>query len=665
MIEPIQHVNHGRAMAAFVTLLLGTTMPTRAELPPLIPRTVLFGNPEKTSPKLSPDGKRLAWLAPDARDVLQVWVKTVGKDDDKVITADTRRGIRQYAWAENSKVLLYLQDTDGDEDWHVYGVDPASATATPGAARDLTPRKGVQARITATDPKFPDEVLVSLNARDPSLHDVYRLDVNTGALVLDTENPGDVAGFAADPDFRVRLAQVVTHDGGTELRIRDDPGSPWKTWIKVGPEEILGFIDFTADGKSAYLISSIGSDTARVVERDITTGKEAVIASSGEVDAGGVMVHPRTHALQAVSFAPGRTSWTVVDPAIKDDFAAIARLHDGDFSVVNRDDDDRTWLVAFTTDRGPIRYYAWDRAAREGTFLFVHQSKLEGLPLAAMEPVVIKSRDGLALNAYLTLPLGIEPKALPMVLLVHGGPWGRDTWGYNPQAQWLANRGYACLQVNFRASTGYGKAFLNAGNKQWGRAMHDDLLDAVNWAVGRGTADREKVAILGGSYGGYAALAALTFTPEVFACAVDIVGPSNLRTLIASIPPYWKPMRALFDVRMGNVDDPEDAALIEAASPLFRADKIVRPLLIGQGANDPRVKQAESEQIVAAIAKNGGKVTYVLYPDEGHGFARPENRIDFNARAEAFLADHLGGRAEPLEGDRYPGASALVKEIGK
>jgi hypothetical protein len=290
MIDPFQRVDRGRALAVLVTLLLGTTMPTRAELPPLIPRTVLFGNPEKTSPKLSPDGKRLAWLAPDDRDVLQVWVKTVGKDDDKVVTADKKRGIRQYTWAENSKVLLYLQDSDGDEDWHVYGVDPASAAA--GAARDLTPRKGVQARITATDPKFPDEVLVSLNARDPSLHDVYRLDVNDGTLVLDTENPGDVAGFVADPDFQVRAAQVITPDGGTEIRIRDDSRSPWKAWIKVGPEEILGFIGFAPGGRSAYLLSSIGSDTARVVERDIATGKETLIASSDEVDAGGVLVHP-------------------------------------------------------------------------------------------------------------------------------------------------------------------------------------------------------------------------------------------------------------------------------------------------------------------------------------------------------------------------------------
>jgi dipeptidyl aminopeptidase/acylaminoacyl peptidase len=648
------------ALSAVAALTLGVAMPVRAELPPLIPRELLFGNPEKVSPKLSPDGKRLAWLAPDGKNVLQVWVKTVGKGDDKVVTDDKKRGIRQYEWAENSKVLLYLQDTDGDENWHVYGVDLDS-----GRVRDFTPQKGVQARLTATDPNFPDEVLVSLNERDKRLHDVYRLNVNTGALTLDTKNPGDVASFHPDAKFQVRAAQVVTPDGGTEIRVRDDARSDWRTWIKVGPDEILSFIDFTPDGRSAYLQSSIGSDTARVVVKEIASGEERVIASSDQVDAEGVLVHPTRHVVQAVAFAPGRTRWEVIDPSIRDDFAGISRLNDGDFRVVNRDTNDTTWLVAFTSDRGPVRFYAWDRQARRGTFLFSHQPKLEGLALAPMQPVVIKSRDGLNLNSYLTVPVGVEAKKLPTVLLVHGGPWGRDRWGYNPMAQWLANRGYACLQVNFRASTGYGKAFLNSGNKQWGRKMHDDLVDAVDWAVNQGVADPKRVAILGGSYGGYAALAGLTFTPELFACAVDIVGPSNLRTLIASIPPYWKPVRAMFDVRMGNVDDPNDAALIEAASPLFRADKIVRPLLIGQGANDPRVKKAESEQIVAAIEKNGGRVTYVVYPDEGHGFARPENSIDFNARAEAFLAKFLGGRAEPLQGDKYRGSTAVVKEVGQ
>jgi dipeptidyl aminopeptidase/acylaminoacyl peptidase len=637
-------------------------MASRAELPPLIPREILFGNPEKLSPQLSPDGTRMAWLAPDKKNVLQIWVKTIGKDDEKLVTAEPKRGIRQFFWAENSKMLIYLQDSDGDENFHHFGVDLGS-----GNVRDLTPFQGVKAQTTAIDPNFPDTILVSLNARNRALFDVYRLDLNSGALVLDTVNPGDVISWVADSQLQIRAAQASTPEGGLVIRAREDSSSAFRPWLKAGPEDALTLqaLDFSADGKAIHLISALGRDTAAVIKRDVASGDEVELAASPEADADNVMIHPRTHVVQAVRFSPGRSTWKVLDPTIQADFDGIAKLHDGDFSVVNRDNADKTWLVAFTADRGPVAYYAWDRAARKGTFLFVHQPKLEGLKLAEMKPVTIKARDGLPLRSYLTLPVGVEPRGLPMVLLVHGGPWGRDNWGYNPLAQWFANRGYACLSVNYRGSTGYGKAFLNASNKQWGKTMHDDLIDACNWAVSQGYADPKKIAIFGGSYGGYAALAGVTFTPEFFACAVDIVGPSNLKTLISTIPPYWKPLRSTFDVRVGNVDDPKDAELIKAASPLFKADKIQRPLLIGQGANDPRVKQAEAEQIVSAIEQNNGRVTYVLYPDEGHGFARPENRIDFNARAEAFLAENLGGRCEPVVGDKVAGSTAVVREIGK
>jgi dipeptidyl aminopeptidase/acylaminoacyl peptidase len=656
-----RHPRAARLVAAVLfAFSVGSAAAAYADLPPLIPRDTLFGNPEKVSPQISPDGKRLAWIAPNDKNVLQVWVKTVGGTDDKAVTADKKRGIRRYFWAEDDKTLIYLQDVDGDENWHAFGVDLQS-----GNVRDYTPFQGVRADLVATDPAFPDEVLVSMNLRDRKAFDVHRLNLATGALVFDTENPGDVVGWGADARLQVRAAQVATPDGGTEIRIRDTAKSPWKSWMKVGPEEILDFHDFTADGRGAILTSSIGNDTARVVERDIATGAEKLIASSPEVDAGTLMIHPTRHVVQAVAFAPGRSRWTVVDPQVKADFEGIEKLSEGDFSLVNRNKADTHWLVSFTSDRGPVRYYDWDRAAKKGTFLFVHQPKLEGLQLGEMKPVVIKSRDGLSLNSYLTLPAGVSPRGLPLVLYVHGGPWARDSWGYSSTAQWFANRGYAVLQVNYRGSTGYGKKFLNAGNRQWGLKMHDDLIDAVDWAVQQGIADPQKVAIYGGSYGGYAALAGLTFTPEKFACAVDIVGPSNLKTLVQAIPPYWKPLRNVFDVRMGNVDDPKDAELVQNASPLFKADRIKRPLLIGQGANDPRVNKAESEQIVSAIEKNGGKVTYVVYSDEGHGFARPENRIDFNARAEAFLGSCLGGRVEPFSGERHAGSTAAVRVIGQ
>jgi dipeptidyl aminopeptidase/acylaminoacyl peptidase len=649
-------VHRPLALLAFVACAAAAPL-LRADLPPLIPREVLFGNPERAAPQISPDGARLAWLAPDKKNVLQVWVKTIGKDDDRAVTADKKRGIRQYFWAPNG-ILIYQQDTDGDENFHVHGVD-----LTSGNDRDYTAIQGVRAAVIAVEPAIPNEILVQANARDRHLFDVYRLNLETGALALDTQNPGDVGGWSADSKLRVLGAQVATPDGGTEIRIRETPQSPWKTWIKVGPEENLELIGFTADAKSAYLESSIGADTARVLQKDLATGEEKVIAASDEVDAGIVVINPNTNVIEAVSFEPGRRTWKVVDPSVKADFDAIAKLDAGDFAIINRDNAGKHWLVAFTSDRGPVKYFDYDREAKKGTFLFTNRPKLEGVALAEMKPVVIRTRDGLNMHSYLTLPAGVPPKKLPMVLLPHGGPWGRDTWGYNGLAQFLANRGYAVLQPNFRASTGYGKKFLHAGDRQWGLKMHDDLIDAANWAVKQGYADPKKIAIMGGSYGGYATLAGLTFTPDAFACGVDIVGPSNLKTLIASIPPYWKPIRSMFDSRMGNVDDPKDAELIRNASPLFKANQIRKPLLIGQGANDPRVNKAESEQIVDAIAKNKGSVTYVLYTDEGHGFARPENSIDFNARAESFLAQCLGGRFEPMQGERYPGSTAVVKVV--
>jgi len=639
---------------------LTVTLSVQAELPPLISRDILFGNPERTSPRLSPDGKRLAWLAPDTNDVLQVWVKTIGKDDDRIVTADKKRGIRMYLWAEDDRTLLYLQDSDGDENFHVYGADLVS-----GNVRDFTPIQGVRASIVAKEAKFPNELLVSLNARSREVFDMHRLNLQTGALLLDTENPGDVSDWLADGKLHVRAAQITTPDGGTEIRVRDDAKSSWRSWMKVGPTEILGAIGFSADGKSLFTETSLGTDTARVVERLLATGAEKLLAHSAEVDAGQVMLHPDKRIIEAVSFEPDRQHWKVIDPSVQSDFDALRRVHDGDFYIVSRDRADKTWLVAFDFDRGPTRYYSWDRTAKKATFMFTARPKLENLQLAEMKPVVIPARDGLKLRGYLTLPVGVPATNLPMVLNVHGGPWGRDSWGYDAEAQWFANRGYACLQINYRGSAGYGKNFLNAGDRQWGLKMHDDLVDAVDWAISQGYADPKKVAIFGGSYGGYAALAGVTFTPEKFSCSVDIVGPSNLRTLLQTIPPYWKPIRAMFDVRVGNIDDPQDAELIRNASPLFKAASIVRPLLIGQGANDPRVKQAESEQIVDAITKNGGNVTYVLYADEGHGFARPENRVDFYARAEVFLAANLGGRTEPVSGDKIPGATAVVKVVEK
>ncbi|MGZ3428401.1 MAG: S9 family peptidase, partial [Polyangia bacterium] len=596
------------------TLLLASSFaaaaPAAAEPPPLIPRDVLFGNPERTSPHISPDGKKLAWLAPDKKNVLQVWVKTVGKSDDKIVTADKKRGIRSFFWAEDDRTLLYTQDADGDENWHVYGVDLPT-----GNVRDYTPFQGVQGQIEDSNYKHPDTILVGLNVRDRRLHDVYRCDLKTGALTLDTENPGDVAGWATDDDMVVRGAQVALPDGGTELRVRDDARSPWRTLLKASMEENVALIGFTPGGKAAYLMTSLGGDTARLVEHDLKSGAEKLLAERKDVDVGGLAIHPTKFHVQAVSFDAGRVEWQVIDPEVKGDFAALKKVLDADFNVISRDRADKTWLVGYTQDRGPVRFYTWDRAAKKATFMFSHQPKLEGLKLSEMKSYTITARDGLKIPVYVTLPAGYAAKNLPTVLNVHGGPWARDHWGYRSDVQWFANRGYAVIQVNFRGSTGYGKKFLHAGDKQWGKTMHTDLIDAVNWMVKQGWSDPKRIAIYGGSYGGYSALAGAAFTPDVFKCAVDIVGPSNIFTLLKTIPPYWKPMMSLFTSRVG---DPEkDKELLRAASPLFSADKIRIPMLIGQGANDPRVNQAESEQIVAALEKNGQHAVYVVYSDEG------------------------------------------------
>jgi dipeptidyl aminopeptidase/acylaminoacyl peptidase len=615
----------------------------QAALPPLIPRKILFGNPTKAAPQIAPDGKRLAYLAPDDRNVLQVWVQTVGKDDARKVTEDKKRGIRSFQWAYAPDTLLYLQDHDGDENFHVYAVNVEKAST-----RDLTPYDKVRAGIVALDRHHPDEVLASMNKRDPRLMDVYRIHLSSGEVTLDTKNPGSVVGWNADPDFRVRAAEASTSDGGEEILWRPDEKAEWKTAVKWGPEDADGgVVGFTADGKSLWLTSSEGRDTQSLVKHDLASGKVELIATDPGADISGVIFNPLNHTVQAVAFDRERVHWKALDPDIAADLEALKKGAPGEPSVVSRDRDLQTWVVAYTADVQPPDYYLYDRRTKKLTHLFVSRPELEKYTLAPMKPVVIKSRDGLELISYLTLPVGVEPKNLPMVLMVHGGPWARDSWGPDPQAQWLANRGYAVLQVNFRGSTGFGKKFLHAGDRQWAGKMHDDLIDAVHWAVEQGYADPKRVAIYGGSYGGYAALVGAAFTPDVFAAAIDVVGPSNLLTLLHSIPPYWEPMRKLFAVRVGDPD--KETEFLKSISPLFKADQIKIPLLIAQGAHDPRVKQAESEQIVEALRKRGQPVEYLVFPDEGHGFARPENRLKFYAAAEAFLAKYLGGRAEPAE----------------
>ncbi len=632
-----------RLLAVVPFLVPFLPQPARADLPPLIPRNVLFGNPVKASPQIAPDGKRLAYLAPDEKNVLQVWVQTLGHDDARKITADKKRGIRTYLWTYAPDTLVYAQDNDGDENFHLYAVNVQD-----GKTRDLTPFPGVRAQPVHLDRHVPGEMLASLNKDDRRLFDVYRINLETGELKLDTKNPGDVVGWEVDPKFHVRGAQALTPDGGVEIRYRSVEHAPWKTAVKWSADDAEGHsVDFTGDGKALWLLSSEGRDTLSLARRDLETGKEQVIASNAGADASRVLVNPLTHEAEAVAFNRERVEWQPLNPQIAEDLAALKNGAAGEPSIVSTDREWQTWVVSYTADVKPTDYYLYDRRTRKLTHLFTAQPALAQYTLAPMKPVTVKSRDGLDLVCYLTLPVGVEAKNLSLVLDVHGGPWARDTWGYDPTHQWLANRGYAVLSVNYRGSTGFGKKFLHAGDKEWAAKMHDDLIDAVDWAVKQGIADPRQVAIFGGSYGGYAALVGATFTPDVFACAVDIVGPSNLVTLLRSIPPYWAPMKRQMALRVGDVEKEEE--FLKSRSPLFKADRIRIPMLIAQGANDPRVKQAEAEQIVAAIRQAGKPVEYMLFKDEGHGFARPENRLKFFAAAEAFLAKHLkGGRSEPV-----------------
>ncbi len=647
---------------------------------PMIPRETLFGNPERSRVTLSPDGKMLAWLAP-VDGVMNVWVAPAENlAAAKAVTAEKVRGLRNYQWAYNNTHILHTQDEGGDENWKVYSLEVAT-----GKAKDLTPFSEIKgedgkpimlpsgkqmrpaARIEEVSQRFPDEILLGLNNRNPQYHDVHRCNIKTGELTLVQKND-EWGSFNADETFTIRLASKPTQDGGMEIFKADGKGG-FTSIEKVPQADALTTqaTGFDASGKTLYWIDSRGRDTGAVFAQNMETGEKKLIAEDARADAGGAIMHPKTGLIQAASFNYERESWKVLDEAIKPDLDALAKVADGDLSITARSQDDAKWTVAYRLDNGPIKYYLYDKAAKKATFLFSNQPKLDGLPLSHMKPVVIKASDGLNLVSYLTVPSQYDKNndakpdngPGPMVLLVHGGPWARDSWGFNPYAQWLANRGYSVLEVNFRGSTGFGKKFLNAGNMEWAGKMHTDLIDAVNWAVDQKIARKDKVAIMGGSYGGYATLVGLTFTPDVFACGVDIVGPSNIITLFNSIPPYWAPLITQFTTRVGDHRTEDGKKLLESRSPINFVDKIKKPLLIGQGANDPRVKQAEADQIVAAMQKKNIPVTYVLYPDEGHGFARPPNNKSFNAVTELFLAEHLGGSWENI-GKDFEGSTITV-----
>lgn len=634
---------------------------------PLIPRAKFFGNPQKARARLSHDGKRLAFVAP-VDGVLNVWASPDDKPENaKAITFDKHRGITAYMWAYTNKHILYTQDKNGDEDNHVYAID-----LTTGKTTDLTPIEKIAAQIEGFSEKFPEEILVGINDRgERHYHDVWRINLTTGAKKLVQENPG-FAGFLIDDDYRVRLAMNFTPTGGQIYLqpTKENPGeADWKPYLEIGVLDAMTTspAGFDKTGEKLYLIDSRNRNTAALKLMDIKSGKEELLAEDERADISGALAHPIEKTVQAVSFTYARRQWKVLDPTIQPDLDFLKNAAEGELEITGRTLDDKRWTVAYLSDSGPVKFYIYDRAPeRKVTYLFSSNTELEKLPLVKMHPVIIKSRDGLDLVSYLTLPKGSDANGdgrpdqpLPMVLNVHGGPWARDDWGYDPEHQLLANRGYAVLAVNYRGSTGFGKQFINAADREWAGKMHDDLIDAVNWAVEQKIAQKDKIAITGGSYGGYATLVGLTFTPDVFACGVDVVGPSSLITLLSNPPPYWMPFMPVMKVRVGDHKSEEGRKFLDSRSPLNFVDKIKKPLLIGQGANDPRVKQPEADQIVKAMNEKKIPVTYVLFHDEGHGFSRPQNRFAFYAVQEAFLAEHLGGRFEPI-GEAFQGADFSV-----
>jgi dipeptidyl aminopeptidase/acylaminoacyl peptidase len=627
----------------------------------MIPRTVLFGNPDKAAVRLSPDGAMISYLQP-TDGVLNVWVAPVDQPlKAKAVTNDNNRGIRRYQWAFDSRHVIYLQDVGGDEDWKVYSVDVVT-----GQERCLTPYDKIAANIQHASSEYPSEILVAINNRNPRLHDIHRVNVANGQSELVVENPGFL-GFITDDQFRVRLALQFQPDGSLQILTPATDGQ-WRPAENIPQTDSMTTspVGFDHSGEILYFIDSRERETAALVQIDPDTGDKRVLFENPRADVSNLIVHPTTGRVQAVASNYAREQWTVLDDDIRDDIDFIRSRTRGDFQITSRTLDDSAWLVALTRDDGPVEYFLYAPDDHALTYLFSNRKALEGQPLTRMHDVVIQARDGLELVSYLSLPRWLDSdgdgrpaEPIPMVLLVHGGPWARDQWGFDTMHQLLANRGYAVLAVNYRGSTGFGKSFINKADGEWAGRMHDDLLDAVSWAVRERIADPQRVAIMGGSYGGYATLVGLTMTPDVFACGVDIVGPSSLLTLMENIPEYWYPFLPQLTTRVGDPSTEEGRAALLKRSPLTYADRITKPLLIGQGANDPRVKQVESDQIVKAMQANDIPVTYVLYPDEGHGFARPENNLSFFAVAEAFLATHLGGRYQPF-GDDLDGSSIQV-----
>ena len=638
-----------------------------AKLPPLIDREIFFGDPQISAAQVSPNGKWMSFRKP-YRDVMNIWVKSLDEPFDaaRPITADTERPVSGYFWTEDSRYVLYVQDKAGNENYHVYAVDPGAgpdeATGAP-AARNLTPIDGVRALIYAVPEGTPGQIIVGINDRNPALHDVYRLDIASGERELLIVNDSNIAGWLTDLDGNVRLAGRQRPDGGQETLVVED-GQPGRVLYECGFEENCGAVRFHKDGERVYMRSNKGVDLLGLLLVDIESGDVERVESDpdGEVDFGGAWFSDVTEELVGTTYTGDRTRIYPRTEALRRELDWLRNeLPDGEIGYGSATEDESLAIIGVASDTNPGAVYLYDRTERTLDKLYDSRPELPSDQLAPMRAIRYKARDGRELPGYLVTPKGVPAENLPTVIYPHGGPWSRDYWGYHPWVQFLANRGYAVMQANFRGSTGYGKRFLNEGNGEWGTGvMQHDITDGVKYLVEAGIADPEQIAIMGASYGGYATLAGVTFTADLYAAGVSIVGPSNIITLLNSIPPYWGPRKQMFMRRVGDPDKPEDRARLEAQSPFFNAENIEAPLLIIQGANDPRVKKAESEQIVVALRDLDRSVQYLLAPDEGHGFVGRENRLAMFAAIERFLARHLDGR---YQREMSPEVSARLRAL--
>ena len=639
----------------------------QATLPPLIEREVFFADPEIAGAQLSPDGQYLAFQKP-LDGVMNVWVKGINEPMEaaRPVTADAVSPILFYFWSADGRYILYGQDKGGNENFHIYAVEPKTLSDDMPTARDLTPMEGVAARIYAVPKRTPNEIIIGLNDRDPQFHDVYRLNLTTGERTLLIQNDDNIAAWTADLDGTVRLAYRQTLEGGNEILEVENGGLTPVYTCTI--EETCFPLRFHPDGQQVYLMTNrdVNLIQLELFDLDAQQSQLVEVDPENQADFGGAVFSEATDELIATSYVGDRVRIYPQDDQLAADLAFLReRFPEVEVSFNSLTQDDQLALVRLQSDVNPGSVYLFDRSAQTLEKLYDARPELPNQYLAAMQPIRYMARDGLEIPAYLTLPRGVASENLPTIVVPHGGPWARDVWGYNPFAQFLANRGYAVLQPNFRGSTGYGKAFLNAGNHEWGTgSMQHDITDGVQYLIDQGIADPNRVGIFGGSYGGYATLAGLAFTPDLYAAGASIVGPSNLLTLLDSIPPYWESLRATFIHRLGDPDNPSDRARLEAQSPLFFANQIRAPLLVIQGANDPRVKQAESDQIVVAMRELGQPVEYIIAPDEGHGFRKEINRLAMIGALERFFAEHLEGRYQAeMSPDLQAHLEALTVDI--